>query len=195
MSTEVKPEENQPIENPVFDLSNLKIDWEKKNQYGEIKMNDHPFFVLTPRCHILFNFIPFPFDKYINVHIRTYNKTMIEFLTLIDEMLTDIIPNYNATFLRGRGISKTIIAQIPIDKEKRLLINIYDENEVLVNDRKNPTITVHDLLLRYNVNPGRASMKLWIKNVHNVGNTQYVNINIVDLHIKAFNRDTVVYNL
>lgn len=73
-------------------------------------------------------------------------------------------------------------------------MNIYDENHELVNKATEPALTVHDLMWRYHVNPGRAKLTLWIKNIHVVGNTQFVNIQVTSMalcHYEENNINTV----
>ena len=187
---EKKVPEEVPSDEP-YELSDLRLKWDKKNRYAEIKKGDKSVRVRIPECNIMFNFIPYPFSNYVYIHMRTYDPSTIQYFSLIDEQLKKAIPNYSSTFFRGRGKSKTLVCQIPIDKERRLLMNIYDENHELVNKATEPALTVHDLMWRYHVNPGRAKLTLWIKNIHVVGNTQFVNIQVTSMALCHYEENDI----
>ena len=70
-------------------------------------------------------------------------------------------------------------------------MNIYDENHELVNKATEPTLTVNDLMWRYHVNPGRAKLTLWIKNIHVVGNTQFVNIQVTSMALCHYEENDI----
>ena len=101
-----------PMNYPISDSSGIRIADTLKSKKGDKSVR-----VRIPECNIMFNFIPYPFSNYVYIHMRTYDPCTIQYFSLVDEQLKKAVPNYNSTFFRGRGKSKTLVCQIPIDKE------------------------------------------------------------------------------
>ena len=188
---EVKKEFDEE-DDKQYDLNNIKIVWSDECRYGQIKINNHPLYLLAENIFIKFHGLPSSTSSYAYIKFKVNSKQLIDYFDMLNDVLRSKTPHFNPQFCWRRHEPKSIIACIALDSENKVLTNVYDEDGVLVHKASDPTFTVEELQRRYDVNPGKVTLRLWINCISYFGYKHYLFMSVKDIYLRKYDNNKFI---
>lgn len=168
-----------------FDTSNYKLIWSPDNERAAIRDGNRSVIIRTNECKINFGFK----DSGKNLTMMIIEGTSNAFIGIFNKInltLQELAPEHPISgFIKHNETENSIavLAKIPIDEKRRVLIDVYREDGKQINDRGKPTLTIEDLRNKYRLHPGTARSTIQISGLSLFQGNYYVNIFVLDFTI------------
>lgn len=169
----------------AFDTSDYALNWNKEKTRAHLENKYHSVTIHTDVCKVNFGFRDSG-TSFTMMILESDDSVFIGVFNKIKKTLEQLAPEHPISgFIKYNEASIGILAKIPIDKKRRICVDIYDDDGKKINERANPTLTVEDLRSRYHLHPGLANVTLQISGISLWDNRYFVSVFVQDMYVHS----------